>query len=219
VWDAIEDARQGPVMEGNAGAGTGMSGFGFKGGVGTSSRRLAQEAGGYTVGALVVLNCGRRTELLVGGVPVGRELAEWPAEPANEGGSIIMVLATDAPLCARQLARLARRAPLGLARVGAVAAHRSGDFVIAFSTAQRLPHRSDGALTRTLTIVADEGVVTSRLFYAAAEATEEAVVNALCMAETLQGREGHVRHALPLNHLVELLRAAGHPARMPSERT
>jgi len=215
VWAAIEGAQPGPVAEGNVGAGTGMSGFGFKGGIGTSSRQVEEEYGSYTVGALVLLNCGRRRQLLINGVPVGQELADWPGEPQPDAGSIIMVLATDAPLSARQLGRLARRAPLGLARTGAVATHRSGDFVIAFSTAQRVPHCSE-RLTRTLTVLAEDGPAISWLFQAAVEATEEAIVNALCMAETMKGREGHVRYALPLERLVEIMRAYGHASvRLP----
>lgn len=209
VWAAIEDAHTGPVAEGNVGAGTGMSGFEFKGGIGSSSRRLEEAHGGYTVGALVVLNCGRRRQLLIQGLPVGQALADWPGDPTPEGGSIIMVLATDAPLDARQLGRLARRAPLGLGRTGAVATHRSGDFVVAFSTAQRLPHHSEHP-THTLTVLAEDGQTLNWLFQAAVEATEEAIINALCMAETMMGREGHVRYALPLEQLVELRQTHGH---------
>ena len=215
VWAAIERAQTGPVAEGNVGAGTGMSGFEFKGGVGTSSRQIGERYGSYTVGALVVLNCGRRQQLLVKGVPVGQALADWPGEPAPEGGSIIMVLATDAPLSARQLARVARRAVLGLGRTGAIATHRSGDFVIAFSTAQRVPHREE-QLTRTLTVLAEDGRAINWLFQAAVEATEEAIINALCVAETMQGRDDHVRHGLPLDRLVELLHTHGYPSvRLP----
>jgi len=222
VWAAIERAQTGPVAEGNVGAGTGMSGFEFKGGVGTSSRQVEEKYGSYTVGALVVLNCGRRRQLLVKGVPVGQALAplgaglaDWPGEPAPEGGSIIMLLATDAPLSARQLARVARRAVLGLGRTGAIATHRSGDFVIAFSTAQRVSHREE-QLTRTLTVLAEDGRAINWLFQAAVEATEEAIINALCMAETMQGRDDHVRHGLPLDRLVELLHTHGYASvRLP----
>jgi D-aminopeptidase len=212
VWAALEAARAGPVPEGNVGAGTGMSGFELKGGIGTSSRVLPHEEGGYTIGGLVVLNCGRRLQLQIAGVPVGRALADWPYQPAPETGSIIMVLATDAPLSARQLGRLARRAPLGLARTGAFASHSSGDFVIAFSTAQRVPHSGTGEITRQLTILAEEAPTVPRLFQAAVEATEEAIINALCMADTLTGRDGNVRHALPLDRLVALLNAHGYVA-------
>jgi D-aminopeptidase len=185
-----------------------MSGFGFKSGTGTSSRQLPPESGGYTVGCFVVLNCGRRHQLLIKGVPVGLALADWPGEPLPEDGSVLMVLATDAPLTARQLARLARRAPLGLARLGAVATHRSGDFVVAFSTSQRVSHRA-GDVTRHLTALEEQGPAIDWLFQAVVEATEESTLNALCMAETMEGRDGHVRHALPLDRLVELLRASG----------
>ncbi|MDH7485761.1 MAG: P1 family peptidase [Anaerolineae bacterium] len=236
VWAAIENAQAGPVAEGNVGAGTGMSGFEFKGGIGTSSRRLDEEHGGFSVGALVCLNCGRRQQLLIQGVPVGRALADWPGDPTPDGGSIIMVLATDAPLEARQLGRLARRAPLGLARTGAVASHRSGDFVIAFSTAQRIPTipvgvqglaprvqglapRAQGPaplLTHTLTVLAEDCEALNWLFQAAIEATEEAIINALCMAETMLGREGHVRYALPLDRVVELLQMHGRIGARPT---
>jgi len=204
VWAAIDKGREGPVAEGNVGAGTGMSGFGYKGGIGTSSRRVEESSGGYTVGAMVVLNCGCREQLLFGGVRVGQLLSRDQADRDSEGGSIIMVLATDAPLSARQLARLARRAPLGLARVGATATHRSGDFVIAFSTSQRVPHHEEG-ITRQLTVLVESNPTMSRLFQAAVEATEEAILNALCMAETMHGRDGHLRDALPLDQVARLL--------------
>ena len=155
------------------------------------------------MGALVNLNCGRRRQLLIHGVPVGQKLADWPGEPQADAGSIVMVLAPDAPLSARQLARLARRAPLGLARTGAIATHHSGDFVIAFSTAQRVSHgHGEEGLTRTLTVLAEEGPAINRLFQAVVEATEEAILNGLCMAETMRGRDGHVRYALPLDRVV-----------------
>jgi D-aminopeptidase len=204
---AIDEAAAGPVIEGNVGAGTGMSGYGFKGGVGTSSRRVG--GGDYTVGALVVLNCGERRQLLVAGVRVGLALADWSAERGGSGGSIIMVVATDAPLSSRQLGRLARRAPLGLGRTGAVATHSSGDFVIAFSTAQRQPHQGSES-TRSQSVLVEETGGIDELFQATVEAVEESVLNALSMAQTMVGREGHVRHALPLREVAGILQAHGH---------
>ena len=214
VWSAIDDAQEGAVVEGNVGAGTGMSGFGFKGGIGSSSRRVEENSVGYTLGVLVVLNCGRPEQLLMGGVRVGQLLLSSQVEQASEGGSIIMVLATDAPLSARQLARVARRAPLGLARVGATATHRSGDFAVAFSTAQRVPHHED-AITRQITVLVESSRIMDLLFQAAVEATEEAILNALCMAETMHGRNGHLRHALPLDRVAHLLGSVSRTSQVP----
>jgi D-aminopeptidase len=201
VFEALENASAGSVEEGNAGAGTGMSCFGFKGGVGTASRWLPEREGGCTVGVLVVANFGRREELRVAGVPVGRRLGDWQ-EDEGEAGSIMMVLATDAPLTARQLGRVARRAGLGLARMGSLAGHSSGDFVIAFSTAQRV-RRGDRERTRRLICLNEDRSTIGLLFQAAVEATEEAVLNALFVAQTMHGYAGHVRHALPIQQVVE----------------
>jgi D-aminopeptidase len=156
VQQALEAAAEGPVAEGAVGAGTGTSCFGWKGDIGTASRIVPAAAGGYTVGALVQSNFGRPQDLTIRGVPVGQRLVP-PGDripPPREQGSIMMVLATDAPLDARQLGRLCRRAGVGLARTGSHHAHGSGDFVIAFSTAQRLDHQP-AALTMTATILAD----------------------------------------------------------------
>ncbi len=222
VWAAIESASPGPVAEGAVGAGTGTRCFGWKGGIGTASRVVAAEAGGYTVGALVQSNFGRAEDLMVCGVPVGRRL-EQPGTretQANTGrpvqgelgsvfqgdaGSIMVVLATDAPLDARQLRRLCVRAAAGLARTGSVYGHGSGDFVIAFSTAQRLAHEP-ASLTEKRTVVADEGRVMRWLFPAVAESVEEAVLNSLFRAETVVGRDGHICHGLPVGAVVALLR-------------
>jgi len=206
VFGALEQASAGPVEEGNVGAGTGMSCFGLKGGVGTASRRVSEGDGGYTVGLLVVANFGQQEELRVAGVPVGRRL---PSRQADEGeaGSIMMVLATDAPLTARQVGRIARRAGLGLARMGSLAGHSSGDFVIAFSTAQRVP-RAERERTRCLTCLNEDRSTITLLFQATVEATEEAVLNALFAAQTMRGYGGHVRHALPIQPVVEWVRQA-----------
>lgn len=207
--EAIRQASSGPVEEGNAGAGTGMMLFGFKGGIGTASRRLPAELGGYTVGALVLGNFGRREQLTIAGVPVGQLLRDWqPAGSSEERGSVIVVLATDAPLLDRALRRLARRGALGLARTGSIAGHGSGDFVLAFSTAIRIPHEPAEQVLQLPHLV-EGGRLLDALFQAAVEATEEAVVNALFRAETMTGRDGHTAHALPLDETLKLLRRAG----------
>jgi D-aminopeptidase len=203
VMAALDGATGGPVAEGTVGAGTGMMSYGFKGGIGTASRRLAEKEGGYTVGVLVNANHGRRPELLVGGVPVGRLYG--PDEPTAQAplpgqgeGSIIIVIATDAPLDARQLTRLAKRAALGLARTGSTARHGSGDFLLAFSTANVIPHYPSEP-TYNLTILADTHL--NPLISATVEATEEAILNALTMATTVVGRDGHRAEAIDLNRL------------------
>ncbi|MBT9160031.1 MAG: P1 family peptidase [Dehalococcoidia bacterium] len=193
VWAAL-NTRSGAVEEGSVGAGVGMSAFGFKGGIGTSSRILPN---GFTVGLLTLVNCGEREELLINGVP----LRPGIVESETEKGSIIIIVATDAPLSSRQLKRLAKRATHGLARTGATSAHGSGDIVIAFSTANRVPHHSV-ELTRTETKLNEAEI--SPFFQAAAEATEEAILNALFKAETVIGRDDHIREAIPLDHIVFL---------------
>jgi D-aminopeptidase len=214
VFAAIDSAAAGSVPEGNVGAGTGMTCYGFKGGVGTSSRVLPAEGGGYTVGVLVVSNFGSRERLTVDGVPVGHLLADWPAgthQPARpEGGSCVIVLATDAPLSERQLGRLARRVTHGLARTGSVAGTTSGDFVIAFTTANRVAHQAPGT-TYPMTCLVETWETINPLFEAVVDATEEAVLNSLFRAQTMAGRDDHVRHALPLEQVVEIMRQYGHP--------
>jgi D-aminopeptidase len=207
VWTAIEAASPGPVPEGAVGAGTGTSCFGWKGGIGTASRVLPQEAGGFTVGALVQSNFGRPRDLVIYGVPVGHYIQPPGAtrRPTPDKGSIMVVLATDAPLTARQLRRLCVRAAAGLARTGSRFSHGSGDFVIAFSTAQRIAHRPK-ALTTTQTTLADEAKAMRWLFPAVVESVEEAVLNSLFRAETVVGRDSHTRHGLPVEEVVALLR-------------
>lgn len=199
---ALAEARGGPVVEGPVGAGTGMTSYEFKGGIGTASRVLNKEEGGWTVGVLVNANHGSRESLRVAGVPVGRELTDL--KPAyKQDGSIVVLLATDAPLESRQLSRLAKRAMLGLARTGAVAYHGSGDVALAWSTANRLPHYpKEGVLS--VKVLSDFHL--DPLFEAAAEATEEAVVNVLLAGKTTVGREGNTVHALPVDRLVDSLR-------------
>lgn len=205
VIAALDGARTGPVPEGTVGAGTGMVSYGFKGGIGTASRRLPAEEGGYTVGVLVNANHGRRPELVIAGVPIGRlyepEAAQRDAERGGEG-SIIVVAATDAPLDARQLTRLAKRAALGVGRTGTAGRHGSGDFMLAFSTGNVIPHYPE-ARTFTLTHLADTHL--NPLLTATVEATEEAIVNALTTATTVVGRDGHRAEAISLPRLRTLL--------------
>lgn len=207
----------GSVAEGNIGAGTGMMAYGFAGGIGTASRRLDQEHGGYTLGSLVLANFGRRQDLLIAGVPVGRELEQVDQQPhaqtetkmkEREQGSVIVVLATDAPLDARQLARLTKRVPLGLARTGTHGGHGSGDLAIAFSTEQRISH-DHIPLTHTVTVLNEQNPAIDALFAAVVEATEEAVINALCAARTIDGRDDHRADALPVDEVLAILRRHG----------
>jgi len=207
VVKALEGASSGSVREGTVGAGTGMVSYGFKGGIGTASRKLADKEGGYTIGVLVNANHGRRPELIVSGIPVGRlydaQAATAPiVEQGQSEGSIIIVVATDAPLDGRQLSRLAKRASLGLARTGSTARHGSGDFILAFSTANVIPHYPKEP-TYTFTHLADTHL--NPLMAATVEATEEAIVNALTMASTVIGRDDHRAEAISLNRLRVLL--------------
>jgi D-aminopeptidase len=205
VLEAIRKAASGPVEEGNVGAGTGTMCYGFKGGIGTSSRRLPETRGGYTVGALVQTNFGGIFKIkgvlirdLVGAMAPGRKPGR------EEEGSCMIVVATDAPLDAHNLKRLAKRALLGIARTGGYYSGGSGDYAIAFSTAPevRVPHRSSGP-TQTVTLLRNEQM--SPLFLAAAEAAEEAILNSLFKAERMEGRDGHIAEALPLDKLKGLI--------------
>jgi D-aminopeptidase len=214
VLAAIDGASGGPVEEGSIGAGTGMTAFGFKGGIGTASRVIAPSVGGWTVGVLVLANFGLPRQLVIDGVPVGRELVHRHHHPP-ERGSIMVIVATDAPLLDRGLRRLARRAGLGLARTGSISGHGSGDVVIAFSSASavRIPHAAEG-LTLPLEVVAEQGPPGSAraidaLFAATIEATEEAIINALLRATTVVGRDGNVSRALPLEPVWQVLNASG----------
>ena len=202
VRAALAGASGGPVVQGAVGAGTGVVCYGFKGGIGSASRQV----GGYTVGALVQANFGRRSDLLVAGVPVGQLLLEYPGDEGPEPedvppGSIMVILATDAPLDARQLTRLCRRGALGLARTGASAGNGSGDFVLGFSTAQRVAHRSEEPVS-TWRLLRDDAPVMDRLFLAAVEAVEESVLNALFSAGTVQGRDGQTAYGLPVQRVL-----------------
>jgi D-aminopeptidase len=206
VLEAIRKASEGPVDEGAIGAGTGTTCFGYKGGIGTASRRLPESRGGWTVGVLAQTNFGG--VLTIRGVPFDKKetgtAAARGTKPAGDG-SCLMVVATDAPLDARNLERLAKRALLGIARTGGYYSNGSGDFAVAFSTAAsvRVPHRSTSP-TRTVTLLNDESV--SPLFQAAAEAAEEAILNSLLKAGRIEGKDGHVAEALPLDKLKDLLK-------------
>jgi D-aminopeptidase len=201
VFEALSTARTGPVAEGSVGGGTGMICNGFKGGIGTSSRRLPEEAGGYTVGALVQCNYGRKADLLIAGVPVGREIA-GPATRDDDAGSIIIVVATDAPLLPHQLKRLARRAALGLARDGSTAGNGSGDIFIAFSTANPGAAKPTGMIS--LTDVPNDRM--NPLFTATVQSVEEAIINAMVAAETMKGANDLVVRALPHDELRRILK-------------
>jgi D-aminopeptidase len=201
VWAAIENASGGPVTEGNVGGGTGTTCYQFKGGIGTASRRVME--GRFTVGALVQTNMGRRAELTVLGVPVGMALLE-EYMPETPSGSIMIVVATDAPFSSRQLERLAKRATFGLARTGAISSDQSGDFVIAFSTGSRFRHRPDEVI-RTAPRFHDDGRTIDEFLLATVEAVEEAILNSLVAAETMTGRDDLTVHALPHDRLRELL--------------
>ncbi|MBV9530719.1 MAG: P1 family peptidase, partial [Bradyrhizobium sp.] len=207
VFHALDSAQSGPVEEGAVGGGTGMVCYGFKGGIGTSSRKLDAAQGGYTVGALVQCNCGRRPQLTIAGVPVGKQITEDVPYAANAGwiqtdtGSIIIVVATDAPLVASQLKRLARRATMGLARTGSVSGNGSGDLFLAFSVAN---HDIKPEGVSHLEMLANDSM--NPLFEATVEATEEAIVNAMVGARTMVGIDNHRVIALPHAQLVEVLR-------------
>ena len=209
VRQALDAARSGPVAEGNVGAGTGTVCFGWKGGIGTSSRTIPASLGGYTVGVLVQANFGG--VLQVAGVPVGREMQKYYLSDRlnnTPDGSCMIVVATNAPLDARNLERLAKRAFMGLAKTGGIASNGSGDYVIAFSTdsSLRIPHQPIGN-TLNQTLLHNDAV--SPLFMAAIEATEEAILNALFAAHDMKGRQGRKVEALPMYKVMEILKQYG----------
>ena len=218
VFAAIKNARSGPVEEGAVGAGTGTVAFGWKGGIGTSSRRLPRNLGGYTVGVLVQSNFGGI--LTINGAPVGRELGEYylkeqlgaanSSTPASDraDGSIIIVIATDAPIDHRNLRRLAARSMMGLARTGSAGSNGSGDYAIAFSTAPELRIRNlpNERTKPSAALLSNEAM--SPLFLAVIEATEEAIYNSLFRATATTGR-GHTVEALPIDQTIEILRRHG----------
>ena len=203
VFEAIDDALKctGPVEEGAVGAGTPMTGYGFKGGIGTASRKI----GKATIGVLIQLNCGRKEDLMVLGAPVGREV-KLPEEPENSpGNSIMMIVATDVELESRHLWKLAKRTMLGLARTGSFSSNGSGDYSIAFSTSK--VNRMDFVESVEDSPTGD--VFMTPLYKGVAEATEEAVLNALFKAETMQGYQSNIRYALPLDETLAVLERHG----------
>jgi len=206
VIRAIKNASSGPVEEGAVGAGTGTICFGFKGGIGTASRKLPQSRGGYTVGVLVQTNHGGVFQIK--GLAVGVRLGRYPMKKEIEReseGSCMIVVATDAPLDSRNLKRLAKRALLGIARTGGYYSNASGDYAIAFSTADgmRIPHRPQSRTIKTETLRNSQ---MSPLFLAAAEASEEAILNSMFKAHTMTGKDGHKIEALPLDKVKEIMK-------------
>ena len=202
VIQAIETAQSGAITEGSVGAGTGMRAYEFKAGIGTASRKLSN---GYTVGVLVNANCGRRPHLTISGVPVGQELPK-DLPPPTRDGSIIVVIATDAPVLPHQLRRLCNRAAFGITRTGTISRTSSGDFAIAFSTAHTTPRNR--AAQDTIAILRDRQL--NSLFQATIEATEEAIINALCVAETMVGRDNRTMPAIPHDKLITIMQKYGH---------
>jgi L-aminopeptidase/D-esterase-like protein len=201
AFHALDVAHSGPVEEGSVGGGTGMICNEFKGGIGTSSRVLDTKSGGYTVGVLVQCNYGRRDQLRIAGVPVGKEIPDH-AVYAEDVGSIIIVVATDAPLIPTQLKRVARKASLGLGRDGSYSGDGSGDIFVAFSTANPGAAQSKG--TRDLRMLPNDSL--DPLFLATVQATEEAIINAMVAAETMTGIDGHTAIGLPHDRLREVLK-------------
>jgi len=205
VFLALDSARSGRIAEGNVGGGTGMIAHGFKGGTGTSSRVLEAQDGGYTVGVLVQANYGARDTLQIAGVPVGKEITDLQRErgkPDDGKGSIIVVVATDAPLLPHQLKRIVKRVSLGIGNMGGRGENSSGDIFIAFSTAN--PEISKTSGLAQLAMLPNEAI--NPLFRATVNATEEAIVNAMIAAETMKGVNGNTAYAIPHDRLREVLR-------------
>jgi L-aminopeptidase/D-esterase-like protein len=207
AFHAIDTAQSGPVLEGAVGGGTGMVCNGFKGGIGTSSRKLTVKDGGYTIGVLVQCNYGSRQNLRIAGIPVGREIksegpyAYQPSE-ISERGSIIVVIATDAPLISSQLKRLARRVSLGLGRNGSISGNGSGDIFIAFSTA----NSGAGSADHVVDIKMMPNDLLDPVFAATVQAVEESIINAMIAAESMTGIENHHVTALPHDQLRAVLK-------------
>jgi L-aminopeptidase/D-esterase-like protein len=207
VWAALDNAQAGAIAEGNVGGGAGMLCYEFKGGTGTASRQLPEKLGGYKVGVLVQTNFGRRFQLSIAGAPVGQHLREGAVftsgeNPFREQGSLIVIIATDAPLLPYQLKRLAKRAALGMARTGGLAGNGSGDIFLAFSTANPGAARPAGEVANLQALPNDR---IDPLLWAAAYATEEAIVNAMVAAESMTGRDGLSVPAIPHDALVAIL--------------
>ena len=213
VFEALRKAYSqdgmGPVKEGNVGGGTPMSGFEFKGGIGTSSRVTNE----FSLGVLVQLNFGRREDLRIDGVPVGMELSDIKPRGKQQSNSIIIVVATDLKLTSRQLWKIAKRAMLGVARTGSYGSSGSGDFVIAFSTSKREPNPLIESIQKDTgqgrKAIETNETFLNPIFRATVEATEEAIVNALFKAETMIGRDYHIRRAIPLDRVKEIMTKYG----------
>jgi D-aminopeptidase len=213
VFEALRTASSGPVAEGSVGGGTGMICCDFKSGIGTASRKLAPPDGGFTVGVLVMNNFGHMRDLRVGGLPIGPLLEEhFRGAPRRKTtyGSIIAVVATDAPLSTHQLTRVAKRAALGIGRAGSIAAHGSGEIILAFSTANTVPRTTKKMIYR-MKMLLDTRL--DPVYEAAIEATEEAILNSLCMARELEGVNGNIAPALPLAFVKEQVDRWRAPAR------
>ena len=206
IMEALRTAQSGRIQEGNVGAGTGTICFGFKGGIGTSSRVLPEKSGGYTVGVLVQTNFGG--VLQIDGVPVGEELKQFYMSEQlmdKADGSCMIVVATDAPVDARNLERMAKRAIMGLAKTGGIGSNGSGDYVIAFSTHPQLRIRHDSDQRNELIPILRNDAM-SPLFMAVIEATEEAIINSLFAAESMSGKDGHTVKSLPREEVIQLLK-------------
>jgi len=204
VLAAINTATNGPVQEGAAGGGTGMVCYDFKGGIGTASRVLPESQGGYTIAVLVQTNHGGRAQLLINGVPAGKEIQDLQSIEGKKSKSIILIGATNAPMIPAQLQRLCKRMAFGLARTGALSSHGSGDLLLFFSTGVKV--KPDAVLTE-IEIFNDEAI--TRMHQAAMEAAEEAILNSLCMAETTVGINGNTAFALPIERLPAIMRKYG----------
>jgi D-aminopeptidase len=216
VFRAINKASTEPCQEGSIGAGTGMIAFEWKGGIGTSSRVMPSEHGGYTVGVMVVTNFGADEQLIINGVPIGCELSvPYPPIPTDKEGSCIIVIATDAPFSSQQLKKLTKRAFLGLGRTGGTGRNGSGDLAIAFSTSNKI--------TRDPISIADERTVIhefsydalNSLFDATVEATEEAILNSMLMSDTMSGRNNNIVYGLPIPEVIQIMNRYGHKLKLP----
>jgi D-aminopeptidase len=204
VLAAVKNAQSGPVQEGAVGGGAGMMCYDFKGGIGTASRVLPATHGGYVIGVLVQANHGDREQLMINGVPVGKEIADLQPVEGKKSKSILLIGATDAPMIPAQLQRLCKRMALGLARTGAISSHGSGDLLLLFSTGVKVKHE---ATMTEIEIFNDEWI--TRAHQAAIEAAAEAILNALCMAETTTGINGNTAYALPIERLPGIMRKYG----------